>query len=245
MMRRILACAFTLLLWAQTAQATTPTASPLVQYDKRTDKLTIEADKASLKELLARIQLASGVEISMDPTLERPVSMQMKDQPLEAALLALARRLNLNHALFYGRPAKAGKAPSLLIGMHVLPSGTASGNIAPVVDPNLEAFVHTRAASQRDPSARLPEVLDPTSRRWQERLRAMSPQRREQLQAKAVERVKRLDERKAEKQKRREERRAEREKRRAEREAELAKLRQRAGNPADPRPDQATPGSPQ
>ena len=71
----------------QTASA----GEPEVIYDKATDRLSVQADRDSLDGLLARIALLSGVEFLMDPKVEQPVSITLKDRPLEKGLKKIGR----------------------------------------------------------------------------------------------------------------------------------------------------------
>jgi hypothetical protein len=202
---------------------------PEVIYDKATDSLTVKADRVSLEGLLARIALLSGVEFLMAPEVEQPVSITLKDTPLEDGLKKTMQTLNLGYSMIYQkREGRDGSTGPLLISMKVVPKGMENYphlNLAPVVDVNGEAVI--RSLSGRPPRAgqTLPSIFDYAEQRWQARLSKMPEEKRKRIE----ERMKQKQEKRAARLKEAENRRAEREKRvaehRARREAAEEKLR--------------------
>jgi hypothetical protein len=209
----------------QTASA----GEPEVTYDKATDSLTVQADGVSLEVLLARIALLSGVEFLMDPEVEQPVSITLRDTPLEDGLKKTMQILNLGYAMIYQRRKGHDQSTGpLLISMKVVPKGMENHphlNVVPVVDVNGEAVI--RSFSGRPPRAgqTLPTIFDYAEQRWQARLNNMPEEKRRRIE----ENARRRQERQAARLKEAENRRAEREKRvaehRARREAAEEKLR--------------------
>ena len=206
---------------------------PEVIYDKATDRLSVQADRDSLDGLLARIALLSGVEFLMDPKVEQPVSITLKDRPLEKGLKKIMQTLNLGYAMIYqkkeGQDQSAGP---LLISMKIVPKGTenySNLNLVPVVDVNGEAVI--RSLSGRPPRAgqTLPTIFDYAEQRWQARLNKMPEEKRKRIE----ENAKRREERQAARIEQAENRRAEREKKVAEHRArrEAAEEELRASNP--------------
>lgn len=125
----------------QTASA----GEPEVTYDKASDSLTVQADGVSLEGLLARIAILSGVEFLMDPEVEQPVSITLRDSPLEDGLKKTMQTLNLGYAMIYQeREGRDGSTGPLLISMKVLPKAMDNYshlNLVPVVDVNGEAVI--------------------------------------------------------------------------------------------------------
>lgn len=216
-------------LVGQTASA----GDPQVIYDKATDSLTVQADRVSLDGLLARIALLSGVEFLMDPEVEQPVSITLKESPLEDGLKKTMQTLNLGYAMIYqkreGRDQSTGP---LLISMKIVPKGMENSphqNVLPVVDVNGEAVI--RSFSGRPPRAEetLPSIFDYAEQRWQARLNNMPEEKRKRI----AENTKRRQEKRAARDEKAKERREEREKKVAEHRArrEAAEEELRISNP--------------
>ncbi len=215
---RILLCGMVLAAFAGQAVAV---EKPVVIYDKETDKLSVKTENTPLKELLARIGLLSGVAFLMDPAAERPVSVRLKEQPLERGLKQIMTSHDLSYAMIYEH--KEGQDPSseepLLIAMKVVPNGTGAGSnakLVPVVDVNGEAVIRSFARRPPKEGQTLPSIFGYAEKRWQARLERMSPEKRKQLEAKMLER----QERDAARLEKRKEKRAKREARQTEKKAE-------------------------
>jgi hypothetical protein len=95
-----------------------------VSYDRQTGLLTVEADRTPLTQILAQIATQSGVEIMVDPSIEKEISISLPEQPLEKALRKIAR--GLSYAMYYD------VGDSKLVAMKILPQGKqGSGNLVP------------------------------------------------------------------------------------------------------------------
>ena len=172
------------------AVAAIPTAQQQVHYDPATDRITLNVHDMSLTQLLARISVQTGVEILMDPTVERTITFSMQDQPLEAGLNKLMR--GLNTVMIHDQRDVPGKGPqSMLTTVKLLPEGqTNTALLRPVVSPEAEALLRAKG---RDPSgrARSDQVSDQVSERRAARLAKMAPVQRAKLEQQAVEKTNR------------------------------------------------------
>ena len=122
---------------------------PHVVYNKATDSLSLKAQNASLKGLLARIGLLSGVEFLMDPNAERQISITIKDMPLEAGLKRIMKSNNLDHAMVFQKTEESdGAAAPLLVSVKVVPQGNTlnkNASLAPVVAVEGEVVIRSKA----------------------------------------------------------------------------------------------------
>ena len=169
------------LLWGLVLVAFVGTAAfaggPEVIYDKVTDRLSVQADMASLKGLLARIALLSGVEFLMDPEVEQPVSITLKDRSLEQGLKKIMQTLNLRYAMIYQKEAGQDQSEEpLLISMKIVPEGKVNNpnlHFAPVVDVNGEAVIRSISRRPRREGQTPPSIFGYAEKRWQDRLKKM------------------------------------------------------------------------
>jgi type II secretory pathway component GspD/PulD (secretin) len=100
-----------------------------VSYDTKNDRLTVDAKKVPLTQILAQISEQSGVEILVDPSVEKDISIYLPAQPLKKALKQIAR--GLNYAMYYN------DEDSRLVAMKIVPKGKqGSSNLVPVTHPN-------------------------------------------------------------------------------------------------------------
>ena len=206
---------------------------PEVIYDKATDRLSVQADRVSLDGLLARIALLSGVEFLMDPKVEKPVSITLKDRPLEEGLKNIMQTLNLGYAMIYQK--KEGQdqsAEPLLISMKIVPKGMENNpnlNLVPVVDVNGEAVIRSFSGRPLRSGQTPPSIFDYAEKRWQARMNKMPEEKRKKIE----EDMKQRQEKQAARREEVENRRAEREKKVAEHRArrEAAEEELRASNP--------------
>jgi hypothetical protein len=168
-----------------------PTAfagGPEVIYDKATDRLSVQADMVSLEGLLARIALLSGVEFLMDPEVEQPVSITLKDRSLEKGLKKIMQALDLRYAMIYQK--KEGQdqsAEPLLISMKIVPEGKENNpnlNLVPVVDVNGEAVIRSlsRRRRPRREGQTPPAIFGYAEKRWQARLNKMPEEKRNRIE---------------------------------------------------------------
>jgi len=213
----------------QTASA----GEPEVIYDKATDRLSVQADRVSLDGLLARIALLSGVEFLMDPKVEQPVSITLKDSPLEDGLKKTMQTLNLGYAMIYQkREGQDQSVEPLLISMKIVLKGMENYpnlNLVPVVDANGEAVIRSFSRRPLRAGHTLPTIFDYAEQRWQARLNRMPEEKRERIE----EDMKQRQEKQAARTEEVENRRAEREKKVAEHRArrEAAEEELKASNP--------------
>jgi hypothetical protein len=99
-----------------------------VSYESKKDLLTVDANGVPLTQILARIAEQSGIEIMIDPSVEKEISIYLPAQPLEKALKQLAR--GLNYAMHYD------KATSRLVAMKIVPQGKlTSGKLISLTKP--------------------------------------------------------------------------------------------------------------
>lgn len=103
-----------------------------VSYDDKEDLLTVDANFVPLTHILSQIATLSGVEIILDPSIQKDISIYLPPQPLENALKQLAR--DLNYAMQYD------KAGSRLVVMKIVPQGKQnSGNLVSATKPNIRS----------------------------------------------------------------------------------------------------------
>ena len=93
-----------------------------VDYNPTTGKLTLKAENAELAEALALVSHKTGVWIRIAPSIEKSITIELTNTPLENALRRLVR--GLNHAMFYESSQDGGHR---IVGMSVLSGGGASG----------------------------------------------------------------------------------------------------------------------
>lgn len=162
-------------LWAE---------SPHVSYDKTTDTISIVATDASYKAIMARIATLSGIEILMDPKAEHNITIDVSDLPLEAALKQLSRQTSfvLIHDIpetDVNEPLEKSAQP-VLIRMRILPEGEFTTDaLYPVLAPGGEAFI--REKNRYSAPAQQVDIFNHAQKRWEARLKAMSPEKREKL----------------------------------------------------------------
>jgi len=104
-----------------------------VSYDQKEDLLTVDANFVPLTHVFAQIATQSGIEIIVDPSIEKDISIYLPPQPLENALKQLAR--DLNYAMQYDN------AGSRLVAMKIVPQGKQdSGNfVSSATKPNIRS----------------------------------------------------------------------------------------------------------
>jgi len=168
------------------AVAAIPAAQQQVHYDPATDRLTLNVQDMSLTQLLARISGQTGVEILMDPTVERTITFSMQDQPLEAGLNKLTR--GLNTVMIHDQRDVPGKGrQSMLTTVKLLPEGqTNSALLRPVVSPEAEALLRAKG---RDPASK--PGNERVNERRAARLEKMTPEQRAKLEKQEADKVNR------------------------------------------------------
>ena len=103
-----------------------------ISYDRQTGMLTVEADRTPLTQILAQIATQSGVEIIVDISIEKEISISLPEQPLEKALKQIAR--GLNYTMHYEEADSQNPSQGdRLVAMKILPQGKqGSGNLGSV-----------------------------------------------------------------------------------------------------------------
>lgn len=173
--------AFIALSMASVVQADETTPSTMVSYDKTTDQLSVTAQAVSLKLVLGKIALKSGIEVLFDDEADEPLTINIQSVPLENGVKQILK--GRNHALRYDRNDK-GKL--LLIGAMILPAGGQDQERAkPLVAMDDEAY--HRAKSQL--SLTQVEKLDAVNERWQARLSELPPERLQKIEERTAERL--------------------------------------------------------
>ncbi len=166
-----------------------------VAYNQRTDRLTITADGLPLTEILAEVSVKTGIEISITPSADRSVSVDIKARPLEDAIRELIRPFS--HLFVYrGNLLKAVKiyaAPSSEYIMLNDPVAVRAGRRLPPSQADLEAMAR-KAREQRLTSGNRQE--DAGKRKQQEEREAkqsmlMTEQERQraEIEAEAIKRM--------------------------------------------------------
>lgn len=147
-----------------------------VRYDPAADRLTLHVGNVSLVWALGEISRQSGLEVRVDPGIERQVSQEFRELPLDAAVGRLVSGLNVIKAYGEDRGGrenlKAGHKGKLLVRIVVLPAGSSDASRAvPAFDPGKErgfrAAMSVRASRERG------AAMDVVEARWQSRLAKM------------------------------------------------------------------------
>ncbi|MCF6255954.1 MAG: hypothetical protein L3J98_06940 [Gammaproteobacteria bacterium] len=183
-------------LWAE---------SPHISYDKTTDTISVAANEASYKAIMARIATLSGVEILMDPKAEHNITIDVSDLPLEKALKQLSRQTSfvLIHDIPETDVSKSREKPvqPILVRMRILPEGEFTTDaLYPILAPAGEAFI--REKNRYSAPAQQVDIFNHAQKRWEARLKAMSSEKREKLLEIAQEKRKQMAQNRAEQEQR-------------------------------------------
>jgi hypothetical protein len=177
---------------ADTPSPATQLAAQEVRYDAATDRLSLNVQNLSLTEVLARISRQSDVEILMDPSVERPVTASLQDQPLESVLGNLTRGMNAVMIHDERDLPGQGRQP-VLVRLELLPTGeTNTALLRPVLSPEAEALLRAKGHDPADPL-----VKTRVNARRQARLEKMDPAQRERIEAQDAAKASRKAESKA------------------------------------------------
>ena len=205
------------------AEETSP--SKIVSYDKANDQLNVSAETVSLKRVLGKIAMKSGIEVLFDDKADEPLSINMQSVPLEHGIKQILK--GRNYLLRYDRNEKD---ELLLIGAMILPAGEQdTGRAKRLVAIDDEAY--RRAKSQL--SLKQVRKSDKANERWQARLGELPPERRQMMEKRVSERMLRDAKLKERRVKRKEENKQERAKRKQKR-AKLEQERQTRLQHLDP-----------
>lgn len=115
-----------------------------VEYNQQKDKLSIQAQNASLTAVLSGIAEKTGINIRIDPAVEKKVSFQLRSQSLQSALQKICK--GLSYVIEYG---ENNKKQTIVSGMTLLPKGKQdSGQLISV------ATLNARASQNAAPEGR-------------------------------------------------------------------------------------------
>lgn len=151
LLHRPLALLFTLLIITPAAFATSPTPSTTsktapnaapkaapkpaeasvaepVLYDRQQDTLSILTKDHALSDILLRVSRQTGMEVRMDPTVERKVTMTLKAQPIERSLDRLLAQLSVLKQ--FKTEGKGKNQKDILVSITVLPEGQRNASSA-------------------------------------------------------------------------------------------------------------------
>jgi hypothetical protein len=97
-----------------------------VEYNPVTANLTVKAEDADLEGVLALVSRKTGVWVRIDPSIEKRITINLNDIPLESVLLQLSR--GLSHSMFY---ESLDKGNSLrLVGIEIVSNQSVPGRSA-------------------------------------------------------------------------------------------------------------------
>jgi len=186
--------------------------SKAISYNKSNDRLTVDIENISLKLLLGKISIQTGMEVLFDDAAEEKLSIEIGPVPLEQGLKNILRNRN-----FIFRYQKDEKENQFLVGVLVLPEGAHdTGRAKRVIAIDNEAY--NRTLSQM--SLEQVNNIDKANERWQLRMKNMSPERRAAMENRIKKRIVSSEIRKQ----KRDEKQKIREQRRAQAEAKRQKL---------------------
>ena len=70
-----------------------------VTYDARNRRLSVSSEGSTLREILLDVSQKAGIDVYINPVLNKEIFVDFKDQPLETAIKRIIRPLN--HAFVY------------------------------------------------------------------------------------------------------------------------------------------------
>ena len=171
------------------------TNRPVVHYDQIEDRISILASDASLHDLLGEIAFKSGIDVSMAPSAERQVSLEIDNLSIENALQNMAQQLGLSQMLLYAssEPGNPDARP-LVIGVKIVGTGsknfsTVKAVLTPVQQASSLSSVHRASDSPPPGQTTVPDM------RWQSRLQRLPADQREELETLAGKMAKKKAER--------------------------------------------------
>lgn len=101
--------------------------------DTSADKLTVSAKRAPLFKLLGEISKKCGIEILIDPTVNREINTKFSNMRLDQGLKRISR--GLSYTFFYNQKSSKDNANKQyrISAVHILPQGKEdSGNLVPL-----------------------------------------------------------------------------------------------------------------
>lgn len=253
LLHRPLALLLTLLIITPAAFATSPTPSTTskappkaapkpveataaepVLYDRQQDTLSIQTKDHALSDILLRVSRQTGMDVRMDPKVERKVTMTLKAQPIERSLDRLLSQLSVLKQ--FKTEGKGKNQKDILVSITVLPEGQRDASSAQrLMSSDAELSYRAGVMSQYDKRAGVRSDIrnDQMVDRWKARektLTAKEKARYDKLKAD-------MDRRTAAQEKKRAEKKAEhdaREAAHAERQKERPGYAERATKKKDP-----------
>ena len=127
----------------------------ILEYNSYDDALTIEVEDYPLKRLLGRISLLTGVEIFVESSIEKSLSVSISGERLEAALGRLLR--GFNYTFSYKRGGEEGGG--LMLELTVLPKSKGSQGVL-LRAVSIEAEFLARESERRGGEALPPGVSE-------------------------------------------------------------------------------------
>lgn len=92
-----------------------------VLYDRQQDTLSIQTKDHALSDILLRVSRQTGMDVRMDPKVERKVTMTLKAQPIERSLDRLLAQLSVLKQ--FKTEGKGKNQKDILVSITVLPEG--------------------------------------------------------------------------------------------------------------------------
>jgi flagellar biosynthesis GTPase FlhF len=164
-----------------TVQADETGPATTVSYDRQSDRLTVIAESASLKSVLARVAQLAGIEVLFDDRAEGTLSVNIQSESLENGLKHILK--GRNSILRY---SKNKQEKLLLVGVMVLPAGEQdSARAKPLVAMDDEAYNRARSQLTQEQVRQ----MDKAAERWQARMSEMSPERRAAMEKRVKKRL--------------------------------------------------------
>lgn len=114
-----------------------------VHYDQKRDRLSVQADQEPLSRVLAVIAAKARVNILMDPSINKTVSLRLAPQSLQKALQKVCK--GLSYVIEYHTDVQQR---SVVSGLRLLPQGKQdTGQLVPVAVLNARAGRHDAVLS--------------------------------------------------------------------------------------------------
>ena len=92
-----------------------------IRVDMVGERIVIESEQQSLTAVFERVGEVTGANVQISEQVEQPVSLSVRERPLQQAMDAIARQYSLNIVLGWQRDSSG---QSTLVSIDVLPDGT-------------------------------------------------------------------------------------------------------------------------
>lgn len=145
-----------------------------VLYDKQHDTLSLQAKDMSLRDILLQITRQTGMDVRIDPTVERKTTLNLKPLPLEKSVDTLLAGLNVLKE--FKTTGKGDKQKDMLVGIVVLPEGKSDPSTAlRLMERDAELAYRAGVISQFDKRAKAKGIeKDMMVERWKTRAGKLS-----------------------------------------------------------------------